>query len=132
MHGGGGWRVIRECHEKSMREAMSEVLKAREAEKAELGTGRAAGHVRPKADPELAMPDKVELGLARGSEKTARRMLELLAGGPMSPSALREAVGIRSRIHFSRHYMTPLMEKGLVARANPDKPMSPMQEYKLT
>ena len=50
----------------------------------------------------------------------------------MSPSAPREAVGIRSRIHFSRHYMTPLMEKGLVARTNPDKPMSPMQEYKLT
>ena len=53
-----------------------------------------------KADPKLAMPDKVELGLVRGSEKTARRILELLAGGPMSPSALREAVGIRSRIHF--------------------------------
>ena len=28
------------------------------------------------------------------------------------PSA--EAVGIKSRIHFSRYYMTPLMEKGLV------------------
>ena len=44
---------------------------------------------------------------------------------------LREAVGIRSRVHFSRCYMTPLVEKGLVARTNPDKPMSPRQEYKL-
>lgn len=29
----------------------------------------------------------------------------------MRPSALREAVGIRSRVHFSRCYMTPLVEK---------------------
>ena len=49
----------------------------------------------------------------------------------MSQSELREAVGIRSRIHFSRYYMTPLMEKGLVARTDPDNPMSPRQEYKL-
>ena len=55
----------------------------------------------------------------------------LRTGGPMSPSALREAVGIRSRIHFSRYYLTPLMEKDLVARTDPDNPMSPMQEYKL-
>ena len=77
------------------------------------------------------MPGKVELGLARGSERTAKRILELLAGGPMSPSALREAVGIKSRIHFSRYYMTPLMEKGLVERTDPENPMSPRQEYKL-
>ena len=29
----------------------------------------------------------------------------------MRPSALREAVGIRSPIHFSRYYLRPLMEK---------------------
>ena len=86
---------------------------------------------RSKADPKLVMPGKVELGLARGREKTARRILELLAGGPMRPSALREAVGIKSRIHFSRYYMTPLMEKGLVERTDPENPMSPRQEYKL-
>ena len=54
-----------------------------------------------------------------------------LAGSPMSPSELREAVGIKSRIHFSRYYMTPLMEKGLVERTDPENPMSPRQEYKL-
>ena len=54
-----------------------------------------------------------------------------LAGGPMSPSELREGVGIKSRIHFSRYYMTPLMEKGLVERTDPENPMSPRQEYKL-
>ena len=37
-----------------------------------------------------------------------------------------------SRIHFSRYYMTLLIEKGLVARTDPENPMSPRQEYKLT
>ncbi len=34
----------------------------------------------------------------------------------MSPSALREAVGIKSPIHFSRYYLRPLMEKGMIER----------------
>ena len=131
MYGGGGWQVVRGCHEKSMREAMSEVLKAREAEKGDCHAGRGVASFRSKADPQLDIPEKVGIGLARGSEKVAKRILELLADGPMRPSALREAVGIRSRVHFSRCYMTPLVEKGLVARTDPDKPMSPRQEYKL-
>jgi len=45
--------------------------------------------------------------------------------GVLSPPSFR------SRVHFSRCYMTPLVEKGLVARTDPDKPMSPRQEYKL-
>ena len=56
------WDVIRDCHEKSMREAMSEILAAREAERAER---EAKGEPAPsrrtdpppsKADPGLAMP----------------------------------------------------------------------------
>ena len=44
------WGVIRDCHEKSMREAMSEILAAREAERAEReakggGLRRAAGRI---------------------------------------------------------------------------------------
>ena len=131
MYGGGEWLVLRECHEESMREAMSEVLKAREAAKDERPLDCGARSVRSKADPRLDMPDEIGLGLVRGSEKIAKRILELLADGPMRPSALREAVGIRSRIHFLRYYLTPLLERGLVARTDPDNPMSPMQEYRL-
>ena len=40
-------------------------------------------------------------------------------------------VAIRSRIHFSRYYMTPLMEKGMIEKTDPDSPKSPRQEYKL-
>ena len=51
----------------------------------------------------------------------------------MRPSALslRESVGIRSPIHFSRYYLRPLMEKGMIERTDPDSPKSPRQEYKL-
>ena len=35
----------------------------------------------------------------------------------MRPSALREAVGIKSPIHFSMYYLRPLMEKVAAGRA---------------
>ena len=63
-------------------------------------------------------------------DSSAERILELLVDGPMSPSALREAVGIRSPIHFSRYYLRPLMEKGMIERTDPDSPKSPRQEYR--
>ena len=50
----------------------------------------------------------------------------------MRPSALREAVGIKSPIHFSRYYLRPLMEKDMIERTDPDSSKSPRQEYKLT
>ena len=131
MYGGGEWRILRECHEKSMREAMGDVLKTRGSENGERPSDCGAGPVDSKACPRLDMPGEVGIGLARGREKTAKKILDLLADGPMRPSALREAVGIRSRIHFSRYYLMPLLEKGLVKRTYPDNPMSPMQEYKL-
>ena len=114
-----------------MQEAMGVVLKAREAEKEECRAGRGASPSRSKADPWLDIPDKVGIGLGKGSERTAKRILELLVDGPMRPSALREAVGIRSPIHFSRYYLRPLMEKGMIERTDPDSPKSPRQEYKL-
>ena len=45
----------------------------------------------------------------------------------------RKMVGVQidGRIHFSRYYMTPLVERRLVARTDPENSMSPRQEYKL-
>ena len=31
----------------------------------------------------------------------------------MKPAALRAAVGIKSRIHFNRYYLAPMLERGL-------------------
>ena len=47
----------------------------------------------------------------------------------MKPEALRAAVGIKSRIHFNRYYLAPMLEKGLVVRTDPEHPNSPHQEY---
>ena len=107
------------------------MLKAREIEKEERASRRNVKSVRSKVDPQLAMPGSVGIGLVRGREKTAKKVLELLAEGPMRPSELRAAVGIKSPIHFSRYYLTPLMERGLIDRTEPDTPTSPMQAYRL-
>ena len=55
--------------------------------------------------------------------------MALLSDGPMKPTALREAVGIKSRIHFNRYSLAPMLEKGLVVRTDPEHPNSPHQEY---
>ena len=72
MYGGGEWRMIRECHEQSMQEAIGEVLKARAAEKEECRAGRGASSFRSKADPRLDISDKVRTGLGKESERTAK------------------------------------------------------------
>ena len=67
----------------------------------------------------------------RGNPAIAKRILELLADGPMRPSALRKAVGIRSSIHFNRYYLSPLLERGSIARTDSEHPQSPQQRYRL-
>lgn len=88
---------------------------------------------RSKADQGLKAPKGYSVELERGNPAVAERILELLAeGGPMRPSALRKAVGIRSSIHFNRYYLSPLLERGIIARTDPDHPQSPQQRYCLT
>ena len=69
----------------------------------------------------------------RRAQRESRRAPKTTAGAVsrLRPPALRNAVGIRSPIHFSRYYLTPLMEKGMIKRTDPDSPKSPRQEYKL-
>ena len=122
------------------REAMGEVLAEREREKEEEreSKGRGASSVRrdpsrSKADRGLKVPKGYSVELERGNPAVAERILELLAeDGPMRPSALRKAVGIRSSIHFNRYYLSPLLERGIIARTDPDHPQSPQQRYCLT
>ena len=135
MYGNGDWEMIRACHEKSMREAMGEVLAEREREDREA-KGRDASSVRrnpprSKADLGLEAPKGYSVELERGNSAVAERILELLADGPMRPSSLRKAVGIRNCTHFNRYYLTPLIAKGLVGRTDPAHPQSPQQKYRL-
>ena len=68
------------------------------------------------------------LEYARPTEKYGSRFGEFR---PMKPAANRKAVGMKSRIHFIRYYIAPMLEKGLIVRTDPDHPKSPQQEYKL-
>ena len=91
-------------------------------------------HVFPppsKADPGLAMPRKHGVELERGRPEIVERILKLLESGPLRSSAIRKAVGICSGIHLSRYYLTPMMEKGLIKRTDPDHPQSPQQRYQI-
>ena len=68
MYGNGDWETIRACHEKTMREAMGEVLAEREREKEERETkGRDASSVRrdpsrSKANQGLKAPKGYSVG----------------------------------------------------------------------
>ena len=67
------WDVIRDSHEKSMREAMSEILAAREAERVDRASkgdpalGRRVNSPPSKAYPGLDAPRQFALELERGA-----------------------------------------------------------------
>ena len=67
----------------------------------------------------------------KGRPEIVERILKLLESGPLRSSAIRKAVGICSGIHLSRYYLTPMMEKALIKRTDPDHPQSPQQRYRL-
>ena len=67
----------------------------------------------------------------KGRPEIVERILKLLESGPLRSSAIRKAVGICSGIHLSRYYLTPMMEKRLIKRTDPDHSQSPQQRYRL-
>ena len=67
----------------------------------------------------------------KGRPEIVERILKLLESGPLRSSAIRKAVGICSGIHLSRYYLTPMMEKGLIKRTDPDHLQSPQQRYRM-
>ena len=79
----------------------------------------------------LELPCDDQLGLHGGDSEIAEKILNTLKNGPAKPSQLRHAAGIKSRIHFIRYYLAPMLERGLIARTDPDHPQSPQQQYKL-
>ena len=122
------WNIIREKHEASIREALTDLAEKR-VERSKNTKDRQIDNLVSKSDPRLAEPKKFPFELGRGDPDVARHILELLESGPMAPVALREAVGIKSRIHFSRYYIAPLLDQGFIRRSLPDLPNSPRQMY---
>ena len=122
------WDVIREKHEISMREALVENNAGHVAEESVRKENSRREPVS-KHDPQLPEPRAYNIKLDRGIPAIAERILDTLTQGPMSPAALRAAVGIKSRIHFSRYYIEPLLAQRLIARTDPAHPNSPQQKY---
>ena len=94
----------------------------REREKEERETkGRDASSVRrdpsrSKADQGLKAPKGYSVELESGNPTVAERILELLAeDGPIRPLSICKAVSIRISIHFNCYYLSPLLEKGVIA-----------------
>ncbi len=54
------------------------------------------------------------------------------ATSPRTRSELQEAAGLRDREHFRKAYLEPLVEAGLMELTIPDKPRSPLQQYRTT
>ena len=125
----GGWEVVREKHEASIREALA--LAETVTKRDPTSQTRTRRNVPvSKFDPQLPEPCACLMSSGRGRPEVIGRILELLETGPQSPAALRESVGIKSRIHFLKYYIKPLMSQGLVSRTMPDKPNASNQMYK--
>ncbi len=125
----GGWQVIREKHEISIREALAEINPKRGA-RVDGSENTDVRRSISKYDPQLPEPKKDRFGLVRGEPMVAERILEELKRGPLRAGALRDAVGIKSRIHFIRYYIEPLLEQGYIERTDPERPCSPQQRYR--
>ena len=50
----------------------------------------------------------------------------------MSRGELMGALGLKDRMHFTKEYLNPALETGLIEMTIPDKPRSSKQKYRLT
>ena len=80
----------------------------------------------------METPGYVPKVVGKGDNILALRLLQLLQWDPRSPVYLRTTLGIASREYFTKTYLRPLTEAGLIARTDPDHPNSPRQKYVLT
>lgn len=68
----------------------------------------------------------------RTSTAQAAPLLQALAEAPMGLKALMEKMGLRHRVHFLTHYITPALQDGLIEQLYPESPRHPRQKYRLT
>ncbi|GHT99417.1 hypothetical protein FACS1894154_06500 [Betaproteobacteria bacterium] len=60
------------------------------------------------------------------------QLLLQVANGPLSPSAIQAALGLKHRPTFRANYLYPALEGGFIEMTLPDKPASRLQKYRLT
>ena len=63
---------------------------------------------------------------------TQVRQLIVVIEGEMTRAELMTAMNLKNRSHFSRAYLQPGLEAGLIEMTIPDRPRSRTQRYRLT
>ncbi|MDR1425299.1 MAG: hypothetical protein LBI92_11965 [Azoarcus sp.] len=74
------------------------------------------------------------LALAADTAQVTAQVGALLArlDGEMTRQAIQDALGLAHREHFRRAYLLPALDLGVIEMAQPDKPNSRSQRYRLT
>lgn len=75
----------------------------------------------------LQVPHKYRISTAQVAP-----LLQTLAESPLGVKALMEQMGLRHRVHFLTHYITPALQEGLIEQLYPESPRHPRQKYRLT
>ena len=134
VYGGKGrpWPELKELHDISIRQMLKE-HEWKDSEDVELARANKRPDRRGKAYAAgLETPGYIPQVVSKGDNVRAVRLMQLLQWEPKSPAYLRTTLGIASREYFTKAYLRPLMETGLIERSDPVHPNSPQQKYALT
>ncbi len=93
--------------------------------------------IRLPAHPKTVMEESVEDRHIHTPQVTPQVTLQVeklinAASGEMTRAELRGALELKDRMHFSRDYLQPALNTGLIEMTIPDKPSSSKQRYRLT
>lgn len=94
-------------------------------------TSMVAGEEDELVPPTIQVPYKLHISDA-DERHPEQGLLRALHVQPLGVKQLMEALGLRNRPHFLTRYITPAVEKGLIAPLYPDAPRHPRQKYILT
>ena len=134
VYGGKGrpWSELKELHDISIRQMLKE-REWKDSEDVELARANKRPDRRGKTFAAgIETPGYIPQVIAKGDNVCAVRLMQLLQWEPKSPAYLRTTLGIASREYFTKAYLRPLMETGLIERSDPVHPNSPQQKYALT
>ena len=77
-------------------------------------------------------PDKTGAQSGAQSRAQSEKILQLLAGEPLSASGLIAGLGLKSKTGAFKRAVKELLDQGLIAYTLPNKPDSRLQTYRLT
>ena len=134
VYGGKGrpWPELKELHDISIRHMLKE-HEWKDSADLELVRANKRPDRRGKCYAAgLETPGYIPRVVEKGDNVLAVRLLQLLQWEPKSPAYLRTTLGIASREYFTKAYLRPLVEAGLIERNDPDHSNSPQQKYAIT